>query len=665
MLQPVPVSEYRFDSPAVFHAGQLFTFVDPSAWSAGDTWLANLESITPPPEAIVIPLELRSERCHLQDLLGYELFSVLRWSGSERFRGVPVLLASWQPVESILRRKPDLLMVQPAVEFVRLPDALLRLPEFLRRITEGRIQPARPEEIAELSSCGDLQARRVSYHDLANDYYAAHRLKEGYLALLKRGMETGIPEAEAEYRSLSSMRYGWEDGLKTKLRSPLIRKFLASRLGASAPRYPIVDDSLDILKYHLQEGLACGTRVLLVDDEFHKGFADVLLRLLFRQTSFTKQLKDEWVYSEAGNGAPQERWARFVCVRNAELAANWLAYWEGIASEDVSQRPAWRNWLANWNRGLNPNVKSRRLALDPIDVFSQGRGFVLDRPSAGPRIKSTIVLLDLRLDAIREALYSIRDFSSYGLRKSIKAERPDLPVIMFTASRQILNFSELLDSSSEIDGWFIKEGPDIPVDPENANSANAAAYLLERLHLYSTLRGWYRSSFDWPTERKLAYARLFHSRSAKETFSDIRARSHALFRQVLGRNWEGPHSETDTYWTFIQKRVPPVPFPICQTLVARRVVLACLLWTARMTPAGPEWNTEAFVSLLPGRPIKRLVKWVYDKLNFNQVLWMRSSEVLSQLLKEEIDWLEEIEWPDDRKSAILDALSRERRRIES
>ena len=41
-----------------------------------------------------------------------------------------------------------------------------------------------------------------------------------------------------------------------------------------------------------------------------------------------------------------------------------------------------------------------------------------------------------------------------------------------------------------------------------------------------------------------------------------------------------------------------------------------------MTPAGPEWNTDAFVRLLPGRSIKKVVKWVYDKLNFNQVLWM-------------------------------------------
>jgi hypothetical protein len=84
-----------------------------------------------------------------------------------------------------------------------------------------------------------------------------------------------------------------------------------------------------------------------------------------------------------------------------------------------------------------------------------------------------------------------------------------------------------------------------------------------------------------------------------------------------------------------------------------------------MTLAGPEWNTDAFVRLLPGRPIKKVVKWVYDKLNFNQVLWMRSSNVLSQLLREEIDWLATIDWPADKRAPILGALGRERQLLDS
>jgi len=637
-------------------------FEDPACWQSDLAWISALEELEDLPDAIVIPLELASPGRNRQDLLGYELLCVLRWSSSEALRGRPVLLAAWQPLQDILRKKTDVLVVRPAVEFTRLPEAVLRLPDSLRDVGEGRIPPATSDEIAEVSAA-DEQASRVSYHDLANDFYAAYRIKKGYVALLRKAKENGVCEAESEFYALSKVRYKWEDNVEAKLQSPLIRRFQASRSNLRAPRYPVIDESLEILAYHLQHGLPAGTRVLLVDDEFHKGSAEVLLRVLFRQSHFTKQLNDQWVYSEQAPKGPQDCWARFVCVRSAELARNWLAYWDKITGDDIDQSPSWEDWLARWDGELNPNAKRREHPLDPEDVFSQGLEFVLDRHSAGPRIKSTMVLLDLRLEPVRNALYSIKDFSSYGLRRTIKSEKPDLPVIMFTASRQILNFAELLDSSTDIDGWFIKEGPDIPVDSDDANSANSVAYLLERLHLYATLRGWYRASFAWDAERKLAYARLVHSNQADAVFSEVTRLSDRLLQQILR---EGSAAEkTGTYLGFIQERVPSTPFPVSQTLVARRVALAALLWTADMTPAGPEWNTDAFVRLLPGRPIKKVVKWVYDKLNFNQVLWMRSSGILSQLLREEIDWLAAVDWPADKRAAILAALDRERQLLDS
>jgi hypothetical protein len=562
-------------------------------------------------------------------------------------------------MQDILRKKPDVLMVRPAIEFARLPEASVRLPDFLKDVATGRIEAATSEDIAEISAA-DQQASRVSYHDLANDFYAAYRIKKGYLALLRKANQTGVSEAESEFAALSGARYQWEDSVEAKLQSPLVRRFQATRSNLRAPRYPVVEESLEILTYHLRQGLPAGTRVLLVDDEFHKGSAEVLLRVLFGQSGFTKQLNDEWVYSER---TEKGSWARFVCVRSAELAKNWLAYWDAVAWEETTHRPSWEPWLRRWERELSPSAPSRQHQYDPEDVFAEGREFVLDRHSAGPRIKSTLVLLDLRLEPVQNPLYSIKDFSSYGLRRTIKAEKSDMPVIMFTASRQILNFAEMVDSSSDIDGWFIKEGPDIPVDAADANSANSVAYLLERLHLYATLRGWYRPSFAWDAERKLAYARLVHSKQAATVFAEVTRLSDRLLQQILKDG--GATKETGTYLAYIQDRVPSTPFPVAQTLVARRVALAVLLWTADMTPAGPDWNTDAFVRLLPGRPTKKVVKWVYDKLNFNQVLWMRSSGVLSLLLREEIDWLAAVGWPADKRAAILGALDRERQLLDT
>jgi hypothetical protein len=655
-------SEYRFDSPCFLYGAELRAFDDTAPWQSESAWLASLADLTEIPDAFIIPLELPSSGRNRQDLLGYDLLCVLRWSSSEALRGRPVLLAAWQPLQDILRKRPDLLVVRPAVEFTRLPEAVHRLPGFVSDVAAGRIPPATSDEI-EAVSAGDQQASQVSYHDLANDYYAAYRIKKGYLALLRTATATGLPLAASELEALSGTRYDWENGVEAKLRSPLVRRFQASRSGLRTPRYPVIEESLEILTYHLQYGLPVGSRLLLVDDEFHKGSAEVLLRVLFGQSDFTKRLQDQWVYSEQTAKGPQDRWARFVCVRSAALATHWLTYWDKIADGEADPHPSWEDWLTRWDEELNPDTTGRAHPLDPQDVFSQNRGFVLNRHSAGPRIKSTMVLLDLRLEPVRNALYSIKDFSSYNLRRTIKAEKPDLPVIMFTASRQILNFAELLDSSGDIDGWFIKEGPDIPVDSEDGNSANSVAYLLERLHLYATLRGWYRASFAWDAERKLAYARLVHAKEAETVFSEVTRLSDGLLQEIL----QGKHSAqgTETYLSFIQERVPPTPFPVSQTLVARRVAVAALLWTADMTPAGPEWNTDAFARLLPGRPIKKIVKWVYDKLNFNQVLWMRSSGILSQLLREEIDWLAKVDWPEDKRAAILESLDRERPLLDS
>jgi len=662
VLVPVSPSQYGFDSPCLVWGCEVRVFEDPACWQSESAWFSSLAALGDIPDAVVIPLELVAPGRNRQDLLGYDLLCVLRWSSSEALRGRPVLLAAWQPLQDILRKKPDVLIVRPAIEFARLPEASVRLPDFLKDVAAGRIETATSEDIAEISAA-DRQASRVSYHDLANDFYAAYRIKKGYLALLRKANQTGVSEAESEFAALSGVRYQWEDSVEAKLQSPLVRRFQATRSNLRVPRYPVVEESLEILTYHIRQGLPAGTRVLLVDDEFHKGSAEVLLRVLFGQSDFTKQLNDEWVYSELTEKGPQDRWARFVCVRSAELARNWLAYWDTVAWEDTTQRPSWEVWLRRWEEKLSPSAKSRQHPRDAEDVFAQGREFVLDRHSAGPRIKSTLVLLDLRLEPVQNALYSIKDFSSYGLRRTIKAEKSDLPVIMFTASRQILNFAEMLDSSSDIDGWFIKEGPDIPVDDADANSANSVAYLLERLHLYATLRGWYRPSFAWDAERKLAYARLVHSKQAGTVFAEVTRLSDGLLEQILTDGHAA--NETGTYLGYIQDRVPSTPFSVSQTLVARRVALAALLWTADMTPAGPEWNTDAFVHLLPGRPIKKVVKWVYDKLNFNQVLWMRSSGVLSQLLREEIDWLARVDWPVDKRAAILEALDRERQLLDA
>jgi hypothetical protein len=659
VFKPIDLKKYVADEPLLLADSQVFGSSDPSEWQTPEAWVATLESMRPSPQAVIIPLELPAPGWNHQDLYGLELLSHLRWSASETLRGIPVLAVAWQPLIDILRKRSELLLIRPAIDFCRLPDALNRLTTFVDGVENGSIKCTSVSEIVAVTSLSSGLAARVSHHDLANDYYAAYRLWMGYKALLRAGSEQGSQASTLELERASSVKFDWESKILAKLSSPLVRQFQASRSNAPIPRYPTVSSAAEVVEHHLAAGLPADARILFVDDEFDKGTAEVLLQILFRATSFTRRLKDEWVYCESSERHPDLRWARFVCVKSKELALNWLAHWEEIPGSCVESRASWTNWLQDWSHELTGGTTKLPGELSSQEILGENRGFVLDCMRAGPRSRYTAMLLDLRLNPVTEALYSIREFPSVQLRGIVKTYKPELPVIIFTASRQIMNSAELLDSTREIDGWLVKEGPDIP--PEDANSASAASYLLERLHLYSTLASWYRESLGWDTKRKLSCAELYNSTHSQNLLNEVSDTSQKLLDGI--RQGTIQAEPGDTFLAFIQSRVSPHPFAVMQTLVARRVALGALLQCANVEDGALEWDAdaaEAFDRLLPGRPAKKLVIAVYDKLNFNQVLWMRSSNILSQVLDEEFKWLEKQEWPPDKRETVMTSLSRER-----
>lgn len=633
---------------------------DMSSWESEVSWVAALERVQP--QALILPLELPVPGRSRQDLYGLDLLSWLRWSAPDATRGVPVLALAWQPVIDLLRKRPEWLLINPAIEFCTLPEGISRIAGFVREVIQKEITSCAIQDIEIAALRQGSLASTVSHHELANDYYAAYRLWQGYLALLRlaqtKNKGAAREAAKAELGRLSSIRHEWEPPLLQKLRSPLIRQFQASRSASQVPRYPTVSTALEVISHHLNVGLPSDARILFVDDEFDKGMAEVLLEILFHARAFTRRTTDEWVYSEESTKTANTRWARFVCVRSAPLALNWLAHWSEIPGKCVASAELWRQWLKRWREELTGSPKSGTESLDSHDLLGENRSFVLDSRRAAPRTPHTVMLLDLRLEPVVQSLYSVRDFSSVELRTTVKSHAPEMPVIMFTASRQLMNAAELLDSTRDIDGWLVKEGPDIPVDPESENSASAVAYLLERVHLYSTLAIWYREQLGWDSKRKLACAQLYNSPHAHRLLEEISNVSGEMLEEMRKGNVVCPPG--DTFLAFIQSRVPSHPFPATQTLVARRLVIAALLLTADVQDKGLEWNAVAFDGFLPGRAIHDLVIAVYDKINFNQVLWMRSADLLSQLLTEEFDWLENLQWPDDRRDVVLAKLHRER-----
>jgi hypothetical protein len=233
---------------------------------------------------------------------------------------------------------------------------------------------------------------------------------------------------------------------------------------------------------------------------------------------------------------------------------------------------------------------------------------------------------------------------SVQLREAIKAEDPDFPVIMLTASRQAVNFAAVMAGAREVDGWLTKEAPDVPADDEN--SSRAVHYLLERLHLFACLRDWYRPEFEWNLERKLAYAHLHNSPYRDSCLGHVAARAEAVFSALLRDRTLQDKYRGEKFYSCIESEVAPLRFDVERRLVARRVAVAALLHTAQWAPGGPHWDVDAFQNLMPGRPDKKIVKAVYDVVNFNDRLWLTTSDpaLVERLLKEEYEWLLNRHW---------------------
>jgi hypothetical protein len=653
---------FRFDTPILVLAESLRVCRN-EEFANGASFVAALRGMAVPVLGIILPLELQTPSHYAQELFGLDLLEWSRWAGSP-LEQMPVLALSWFSFEKIQRLRSSLLLSHSATQFVRLPAPAEALERFIQSVRLGNFD--REGGAWETVRGGPSIDSVLTHHDLANDYYGAYRLWVGYGTALRQTLEKFGSSADLsrEIHVFEGVQFEWIGRLKEKLSQPHVRRFQAQAERDEFPAYPEPNDqensdAYQLLISHLDVGLGAGTRLLFIDDQFKKGWAEVLLRVLFRVDSFTYETGHEAVYAEVKQQSlttsTRTRWARFVSVDSAERARLWLDYWGTMPLKSKGARAKRSVWLDEWAQALNTSVEK---SSEPEDILGHSEAGSIDAPSARPKDVSTIALLDLRLESQHHPrIFNVADLDSIRLRSELKTHQPTLPIIMFTASRHAITATQIMRNSNDADGWYVKEAPDVP--PNDENTARGFFYLLDRIHLFSQLHLWYRDSLEWDSERKLEYAHFFNSPHRKQVLQNVDDSAGQIFEQVrLGVTGWDSHGYRPSFLEYIQEHAPAQRFDIELTLVARRVALATLLLTAIVKTGELQWNADEFDRVLPGRRQNATLKAVYDKLNFNRVLWLRTRDIHTQLLPEEFRWLAQIDWPQPKRIAIQKFLDR-------
>jgi len=216
-----------------------------------------------------------------------------------------------------------------------------------------------------------------------------------------------------------------------------------------------------------------------------------------------------------------------------------------------------------------------------------------------------------------------------------------LPVVILTASRQVLNHVVAMADSGSQDGWLTKEAPDVPLD--DSNSARAVHYLLERLHLYATRGEWYGDHLDWTGPQINKYSGFWNSPTRPERLRFIEQKATDIFiNSKAARYYKSEISKEQQFWGFVQSQVGAEEMIV--RLVARRVAVACLLYTATWSGGETPWNVRAFSEHVPHDPLYREEKAIYDVVPFGRDLWIKTKSLKTQLLREEYEWLLKQEW---------------------
>lgn len=550
----------------------------------------------------VIPLEFNFQSDQLAHFDGISLLECLLQVPSVKEK--PVLIYSWLTLESVLRIRPSSALISANTFYKQMPfDLTGHIALF------SSLNPNPHQQTA--IGVSDLAS---TYHDMANDYYGAYRLWVGF----KHAITTHAQAFTEPANTLQKELTWWVD--KEHYFNSLLYKSQQAKLQnlpITRPHYPDYFDFPELLNHHIKSGIDKKWRILYIDDEYQKGYSDVLRSIFFFKEVSDNQLIPACLdlASETGDAWEQTtdehgKSTRFVACSNIKAAEHWLKNWGILRLNSEDQNQSLCDFLTRLEFFLNQSAKGQDSLISLIDPENKSQSKtiklykdikqqniqnntsasiinkLLDQlkeeleiqvvlqflsnlsnsktetftnfESKAPKIPdnidkprnaclinnfakllkaaieeevsfhrpnttkisnndefleaekkrcnppfTTVIFLDLKLEPHCDVDKDITHYTSIQLLEKISKQSPSTSVVLFTASRQVLNYLQIFDSSRyRIKGWFVKEAPDMSESPEN--SMHAMYYLLRKCHSSSFL-----NESDKITAKKCTHYDLF------------------------------------------------------------------------------------------------------------------------------------------------------------
>jgi hypothetical protein len=168
------------------------------------------------------------------------------------------------------------------------------------------------------------------------------------------------------------------------------------------------------------------------------------------------------------------------------------------------------------------------------------------------------------------------------------------------------------------------------------------------------MNNWYRPSIGWDQDVKKAYHEMWSSPYFTDCLESISHRADTYIKNLQEPQFRERNRGRKLLGS-VQQNGDNFKFDIEDRLVARRIAVWALMYTADWSGDYPVWDVAEFLDQLSCMPVDISIKYPSNVLNFKTDLYFDTytHKLLERLLQEEYQWLEAQNWPERAEGTII------------